>query len=454
MLAMQQCATSWLPTWSNWMISNIAWATKLYTKKRMMNVLSTEATKLLSEWKPISNGGWSIFQWFLSMVVDMISSLIKYELATLFADSALETCRKKKSHNFVWDIGSSDEEEAEEEGDDGVPRTIEEDVEQEEMANPDESLFILKKGPTHCQPLSNAHLLCYYLPPGYSYAKYLSTCGGTSCEGAKSYFPYEYVDSLKKLDEPLLPYEAFFTTLCRGNTLDEDQDEAHRKAKNAGLKALWEHMGMTSLRDLLLYYNNCDVVLFLTALDNQCHLYKESGLDMLKDAPSLPGAGTAIWHERSGGCFSYILIRAGWPSAASDVIHSLRTKLGVLQTSRIWTYPHSLTRLWGRCACLQGFSWLWRKQFISLGDEPRDARGTLPGEPWVELWTRTDRTWQKWTTPRPSFTTMARLWSWQAWLPWHPACWKRTRNAGRTATKSHCSCCPGPATTVGLLGNI
>ena len=233
--------------------------------------------------------------------------LIKYELATLFADSTLQTRRKKKSHNVVQDIGSSDEEEAEEEGGDGVPRTIEEQVEQEEMNNPDESLFILKKGPTRFQALSNAHLLfldvCYYLPPGYSYAKYLSTYGGTDCEGAKSYFPYEYVDSLEKLEEPLPPYEAFFSALRRGNTLDEDQDEAHGRAKHAELKALWERMGMTSLRDLLVYYNNCDVVPFLTALAHQCHLYKESGLDMLKDAPSLPGMGLRYGMKGLEGVF-------------------------------------------------------------------------------------------------------------------------------------------------------
>ena len=233
--------------------------------------------------------------------------LIKYELATLFADSTLQTRRKKKSHNVVQDIGSSDEEEAEEEGGDGVPRTIEEEVEQEEMNNPDESLFISKKGPTRFQALSNAHLLfldvCYYLSPGYSYAKYLSTYGVTDCEGAKSYFPYEYVDSLEKLDETLPPYEAFFSTLRRGNTLDEDQDEAHGRTKHAELKALWERMGMTSLRDLLVYYNNCDVVPFLTALAHQCHLYKESGLDMLKDAPSLPGLGLRYGMKGLKGVF-------------------------------------------------------------------------------------------------------------------------------------------------------
>ena len=62
-------------------------------------------------------------------------------------------------------------------------------------------------------------------------------------------------------------------------------------------------MGMTSLRDLLVYYNNCDVVPFLTALAHQCHLYKESGLDMLKDAPSLPGLGLRYGMKGLEGVF-------------------------------------------------------------------------------------------------------------------------------------------------------
>ena len=163
------------------------------------------------------------------------------------------------------------------------------------MANDDGSLFILKKTPTRFQLLSNARLLfldvCYYLPPGYSYAKYLKTYGGPSCEGAKSHFPYEYVNSLDKLSEGLPAYEAFYSSLRRKNTLDEDDGEVRGRQRYAELQALWHREGMTSLRDLLVYYNNCDVVPFLTALEKQCELYKTSGLDMLKDAPSLPGLG-------------------------------------------------------------------------------------------------------------------------------------------------------------------
>ena len=191
-----------------------------------------------------------------------------------------------------------------------APTTIEEELEQEErqnMANDDGSLFILKKTPTRFQLLSNARLLfldvCYYLPPGYSYAKYLKTYGGPSCEGAKSHFPYEYVNSLDKLSEWLPAYEAFYSSLRRKNTLDEDDGEVRGRQRYAELHALWHREGMTSLWDLLVYYNNCDVVPFLIALEKQCELYKTSGLDMLKDALSLPGLGLLFGMKGLQGVF-------------------------------------------------------------------------------------------------------------------------------------------------------
>ena len=47
----------------------------------------------------------------------------------------------------------------------------------------------------------------------------------------------------------------------------------------------------SSLRDLLIHYNNCDVVPFLTALQEHCDLYKQAELDMLMHGPSLPSIG-------------------------------------------------------------------------------------------------------------------------------------------------------------------
>ena len=55
---------------------------------------------------------------------------------------------------------------------------------------------------------------------------------------------------------------------------------------------------MKTLKDLLIFYNNSDTYPFLKALNRQASLYREYDLDMLKDAPSLPGLSLKIWNER------------------------------------------------------------------------------------------------------------------------------------------------------------
>ena len=50
-----------------------------------------------------------------------------------------------------------------------------------------------------------------YLSPGYSYAKFLKAY---DVSGAKSFFPYEFLDHADKLKFPCLPdYEAFYSSL-------------------------------------------------------------------------------------------------------------------------------------------------------------------------------------------------------------------------------------------------
>ena len=60
---------------------------------------------------------------------------------------------------------------------------------------------------------------------------------------------------------------------------------------------------MTSLKDLLIHYNNSDVTPLLKAIDPQVAIFKENGLDMLKDAPSLPGLGLKFGMEYRHGVF-------------------------------------------------------------------------------------------------------------------------------------------------------
>ena len=159
----------------------------------------------------------------------------------------------------------------------------------------DEIASVLKKGSRFTAIYTHklAFLdVCNYLPAGgFSYAKYLRTYGGIDCQGGKSFFPYEYVDDLDRLRDPLPSYAAFYSSLRGENSLEEGLGRPHGQRNYAELCRLWVRKGMTSLRDLLIHYNNCDVVPFLTALQKQCHIYKQAELNMLKNSPSLPSIG-------------------------------------------------------------------------------------------------------------------------------------------------------------------
>ena len=56
-----------------------------------------------------------------------------------------------------------------------------------------------------------------------------------------------------------------------------------------GCVRLFEEKGMKTFADWLRYYNNLDVAPGLEALDKMRALYSEKGIDILKDAVSIPG---------------------------------------------------------------------------------------------------------------------------------------------------------------------
>ena len=117
-----------------------------------------------------------------------------------------------------------------------------------------------------------------YIAPGFSYSRYLAA---HDISEAKGFFPYEYIDSLEKLNEPNLPpREAFFSSLRNTELSQENYDY---------LKIVWDKEGMQTLKDLLVWYNNKDTRPFIQALERQSDFYKPLGLDMLKDGVSIPG---------------------------------------------------------------------------------------------------------------------------------------------------------------------
>ena len=146
--------------------------------------------------------------------------------------------------------------------------------------------FIIKKdNKMSCIETTRLRFLdvCNFIAPGFSYAKYLKAYG---CEGQKGFFPYEWVDSLSALDYPGLPPIGAFSSSFRNTTMAADD--------YAFCWGVWKERKMRVFEDFLVWYNNLDVQPMLEALENQSSVYARKGIDMLKDAVSLPGLAV-LW---------------------------------------------------------------------------------------------------------------------------------------------------------------
>jgi hypothetical protein len=120
--------------------------------------------------------------------------------------------------------------------------------------------------------------ICNFLAPGGNYASYVKSYG---CALQKGYFPYEWVDSLKKLNyRSLPPIESFYSKL-RNESISVEEYSLCQRA--------WEDGNMKTMKDFLIWYNNLDVTPFVEALGKQSDVYRKQGIDMLKSAISLPG---------------------------------------------------------------------------------------------------------------------------------------------------------------------
>ncbi|EGZ11224.1 hypothetical protein PHYSODRAFT_520156 [Phytophthora sojae] len=124
-----------------------------------------------------------------------------------------------------------------------------------------------------------------YVPAGTSYAKYLSTYLGECkcndkircvCGLGKGIFPYEYITSFDVLGQTEVPPKSAFDSALRSTSIS-DEDCVR-------VQFVWEHYGMKSIKDLLIWYNNLDVVPFIKAIKAQRELFKRFELDMFTDA--------------------------------------------------------------------------------------------------------------------------------------------------------------------------
>ena len=125
----------------------------------------------------------------------------------------------------------------------------------DEVANANSSFIVKKQDALTCVQTSQFRFLDFtkFMAPGCNYAAYLKAYVE---QEEKGFFPYEWFDSLEKLDHPRLPpHEAFYSKLKLSNISEQDY--------------AWKRRGMHTVRDLLVWYNNLDVKPFLTALERQ-----------------------------------------------------------------------------------------------------------------------------------------------------------------------------------------
>ena len=162
--------------------------------------------------------------------------------------------------------------------------------------------FVIKKNANFvciCTPEFRFLDICQYMQPGVSYDRFLKAY---HTDMVKGYFPYEWLDSVDKLDHPELPeYDSFYSSLKRCNTLNKEyleyckqpndatQPPATGEENYAKLQEIWRSRGMTTFKDYLIYYNNLDVEPFIQAIRNMMAIYNKKGVDIFKEVISVSG---------------------------------------------------------------------------------------------------------------------------------------------------------------------
>ena len=117
-----------------------------------------------------------------------------------------------------------------------------------------------------------------FLAPGFSYEKFLKAY---ECPQTKGFFPYEWMDSIEKLQHPSLPpHEAFYSSLTNKNISAEEYEYCQQ---------IWSKNSMRTFQEFLIWYNNLDVQPFCDALEKMCAFWRAKNIDMLRHGISIPG---------------------------------------------------------------------------------------------------------------------------------------------------------------------
>lgn len=170
-----------------------------------------------------------------------------------------------------------------------------------------------------------------FVAPGCSYDAFLSNYDAPAQKG---YFCYEWLTDFDKLSETELPpIEAFYSSLKGFNVLESasrreferleadgcSQEEALQRLQLQEVpdskekvyqsqQRLWHHKKMKTMLDYLKHYNNLDTVPFVHAIEHMMSFYREKGVDLFKNAISVPGVARSLIFRAAGPRTSFALM--------------------------------------------------------------------------------------------------------------------------------------------------
>ena len=120
--------------------------------------------------------------------------------------------------------------------------------------------------------------LTNYLAAGTSLANFYKAYG---VKNPKACFPYQWFDSLQKLEARFLPKREDFYSLLTNSIVSEEE---YQDAIDT-----WCLHGWESFKQYVKFYNDLDVTGMTEAVGKMHVVYKEKNLDIFKDAVSLAG---------------------------------------------------------------------------------------------------------------------------------------------------------------------
>ena len=147
-------------------------------------------------------------------------------------------------------------------------------------------------------------------------------------EETKGFFPYEWFDNPEKLNnKELPPYGSFCSKLRNFNPLEKDYNDFENLTTSgllteqavcklrlkevpptgderySYLRSIWVSEGMKSSKDILMWYNNKDVVPTLEAMQKMIEFYHQKEIDIFKLGCALPNLANNCLHKSTESKF-------------------------------------------------------------------------------------------------------------------------------------------------------